>query len=223
MGCIFWRLNDTWPQIHASAIDYFLEPKMVYYSLKRAYEPVQLSFDIGDNIFLWIVNDSPKMVQGEVVFQLFDPIHKNEVVKERRKEVSVQAGESRIAFNLDELGMIVRKNMLFAFMLDESGRVITRTNDFLDIERRLIFPEAQLTIKEKEGMIEVTTNRFARCVELSGEYHGDEFGWFFEDNFFDLFPGETKLVKILGKQQSGTVSAKSFFSNKIAKTKVTEK
>jgi len=220
MGNILWRLNDAWPQIHASVIDYFLEPKMAYYALRRAYAPVLLSFDIGDHIYLWVVNDTPEKVKGTVMFQLFDPIFKNEVIKEIKKEVSVQAGESKVVMDLDELGMIVRQYMLYALLLDEEGIVISRSNDFLDIERRLTFPEAQLTVKEVGGTLEITTDRFARCVELSGDNDGDEFGWFFEDNFFDLFPGETKRVRILGKHRYGTVSAESFFSKHVATIKI---
>jgi beta-mannosidase len=39
-GNIVWRLNDSWPMIYSSVIDYYLEPKIAYYFLRRAYEPV---------------------------------------------------------------------------------------------------------------------------------------------------------------------------------------
>lgn len=30
-GNIVWRLNDSWPMIHSSVIDYYLGPKIAYY------------------------------------------------------------------------------------------------------------------------------------------------------------------------------------------------
>jgi hypothetical protein len=59
----------------------------------------------------------------------------------------------------------------------------------------------------------ITTDLFAHCVELSGNDNGDEFGWLFEDNYFDLLPGEVKRVRILGRHKSGTISAKPHFSS----------
>ena len=40
----------------------------------------------------------------------------------------------------------------------------------------------------------------------------DAFGWFFEDNYFDLLPGESKVVKILGTHSAGRITAKAWYS-----------
>ena len=42
--------------------------------------------------------------------------------------------------------------------------------------------------------------------------YGDPFGWFFEDDYFDLLPGETKAVRILGQHSEGRVTAKAWYS-----------
>ena len=34
-GNMVWRLNDSWPIIYWSIIDYYLEPKIPYYYLRR--------------------------------------------------------------------------------------------------------------------------------------------------------------------------------------------
>ena len=55
------------------------------------------------------------------------------------------------------------------------------------------------------------------CIrDRAGDDDGDAFGWLFEDNYFDLVPGETKRVKILGRHNKGVVSAKAHFSPKAA-------
>ena len=54
--------------------------------------------------------------------------------------------------------------------------------------------------------------RLARSIVLKGESEGDEFGWYFDDNFFDLLPGEKKVVRILGKHKRGSITAKPFHS-----------
>lgn len=193
---------------------------MAYYAVRRAFAPVLLSFDVEDHIYLWLVNDSPEEVRGTVVFRLFDPLFRNETLKEIKREVSVASGQSAAVMNLDELGMFLRSCILFAFLLDGEGRIVTRSNDFVDVERKMVFPEAKLTLNEDNGVLRITADCFARSIELQGNHNGDEFGWYFEDNFFDLLPGEIKEVRTLGKHRSGTVIAKLFFSGHKAETEV---
>ena len=54
------------------------------------------------------------------------------------------------------------------------------------------------------------SQRYARCVELSGDAN-DGLGWLFEDNFFDLVPGEVKRVKILRTPGNGVIHAATAF------------
>ncbi|NQT18379.1 MAG: hypothetical protein HQ592_01650, partial [Planctomycetes bacterium] len=64
-GNTIWRLNDAWPILYWSAIDYYLEPKIAFYFLRRAYAPVLVCFEqTPDNIAVWVVNDSPEPVAG---------------------------------------------------------------------------------------------------------------------------------------------------------------
>ena len=65
--------------------------------------------------------------------------------------------------------------------------------------------------------MEITSDKFARTVVLEGNSDGDELGWFFDDNYFDLMPGETKIVRILGRHSSGTITIKPWYSSESAK------
>ncbi len=64
-GNIVWRFNDAWPMIYSSVLDYYLEPKIAFYFMRRAYEPVLVSFErTPDKICVWVINDSPEPVAG---------------------------------------------------------------------------------------------------------------------------------------------------------------
>lgn len=84
----------------------------------------------------------------------------------------------------------------------------------LDVtERRLPFPAAKLTVSAEGDTLVITTDAYARCVELSGETEeGDAFGWFFEDNYFDLLPFETRRVRVGGRHTAGTLTARAHYS-----------
>lgn len=212
-GYIVWKYNDSWPEVYSGKVDYFLEPYHVYYTLRAAYAPVILSFDIDTFIYLWAVNDSTKPVSGTVKIQLYH-LERCEFRKEIVREVSVAPGKSRVVVRLDEAGIRAfrKEHILFAEWKDSEGKVIARTNALSDIERRCIFPDAKLNLKVVQNGLVITTDKFARNINLEGEAGGDKSGWFFEDNYFDLLPGETKVVRILGKHTNGSITAKPWYS-----------
>lgn len=212
-GYIVWKFNDSWPEIYSAKIDYFLEPYHAYYFLRRAYEPVMLSFDIDTFIYLWAVNDTRTSLSGTIRIQLYH-LEACEFRKEIIKEVTVEPGKSMVVVRLDQAGIRAfrKEHILYAALTDKDGRVIARTNAMVDIERRLKFPDAILNIKTKDNYLIISTDKFAHSINLEGDADGDRLGWFFEDNYFDLLPGEEKIVHILGTHSKGKISAKAWYA-----------
>jgi hypothetical protein len=211
-GYLVWKYNDSWVSIYSAKVDYFLEPHYVYYALRDAYAAVLLSFDISTYIYLWAINDSAKPIRGAIVVQL-NHLQKCEFRKEVIRKVSVPTGKSKVIVRLDEAGIRAfrKEHLLFAEMKDYNGNVITRTNALADIKRRCIFPDAKLNVKVQGNSLVITTDKFERNINLNGNNNGDKLGWFFEDNYFDLFPGEKKVVNVLGRHKKGQITAKPWF------------
>ena len=59
-GTLFWQLNDCWPVLSWSVIDYYGFGKAGYYYARRAYAPVLASFKAlpDGGLELWITNDT---------------------------------------------------------------------------------------------------------------------------------------------------------------------
>ena len=53
--------------------------------------------------------------------------------------------------------------------------------------------------------------RYARCVSL----YGDGFEPLFDDNFFDLLPGETKCIRVLPSLSSGVIYAETAYDQTV--------
>ncbi len=212
-GYIVWKYNDSWVSIYSAKVDYFLEPYHVYYTLRAAYAPVILSFDIGTYIYLWAVNDSTKPISGTVKIQLYH-LQACEFRKEIVREITLAPGKSMVVVRMDEAGIRAfrREHVMFAELKDKEGKVIARTNALADIERRCIFPDAKLDVKVEGNSLVITTDKFARNINLNGNANSEKLGWFFEDNYFDLFPGETKVVRVLGRHTKGAITAKPWYS-----------
>ena len=87
MGAVYWQLNDCWPVISWSSIDYWGRWKALHYYAKRFFAPVMIScrrswltqeanmnrqhFKFEKSIWLNIVRTEPKNKRnsGEMVFE----------------------------------------------------------------------------------------------------------------------------------------------------------
>ena len=194
-GNIVWRFNDAWPIIYSSVVDYYLDPKIAYYFMRRAYEPVLICFErTPDGIHVWVVNDSPQLVSGTLLVQRMGFDGKS--VAKLQAEITVKPGQSQRCLDTTEFGEInLRGQFLHASF---AGHEATQ---LLIGERYLHLPQAKLTAKKVGDHLELTTDVFARQVSL--QFDGVSVA-VFEDNYFDMLPGQTRSISIVnaadGKQ-----------------------
>ena len=71
MGTLFWQLNDAWPVVSWSSIDYYGRPKELHERLKTLYAPVLLSFDPNDNQ-VFVTSDLLRKIEGKLMVTVVD-------------------------------------------------------------------------------------------------------------------------------------------------------
>jgi len=188
-GNMIWRLNDSWPIIYWSAIDYYLEPKIPYYFLRRAYDPILISFEqTNDRIAVWIVNDSPEPVSGnlEVRRLRFDGDSKGKI--ETQVKV-VEPGRAKRCLITTDLGPVYLRNEFLHATFGQRD-----ATHLLIGERYLHLPKPKLTARRLGDKIEISTDVFARTVTIEAP---GVTGAVFEDNFFDLVPGQKRTIALI--------------------------
>jgi beta-mannosidase len=93
-GTIVWQLDDCWPGLSWSLVDYHGFRKAAWWALRRAYAPVLASFRDDDGaIELWVTNDTRGDVEDAARVRL--ATFAGETVTEKAIDVHVGAGESR--------------------------------------------------------------------------------------------------------------------------------
>jgi beta-mannosidase len=139
-----------------------------------------------DRIHVWVVNDSPQPVSGALLVRRLD--FDGRSLGQANTEVNLKSGEARRCLDTTALGEIsLRSQFLHAsFAGNESTSLLSG-------ERYLHLPQATLTARLANDRLEIATDAFARQVTL--DFTGVT-GAVFEDNFFDLIPGQKRTVTV---------------------------
>ncbi|MDF2671389.1 MAG: beta-mannosidase [Paenibacillus sp.] len=75
-GALIWQLNDCWPGISWSLLDYYLFPKAAYYYARRFYNPLLLSFKEDEGrISVWMTNDTYEHFEDTITVGVMDDNH----------------------------------------------------------------------------------------------------------------------------------------------------
>ncbi len=198
-GASIWRFNDTWPMIYMSVVDYYLEPKIPYYFLKRACEPVLISFEITPERYCaWLVNDSSATVSDSLIVELRD--FKGHLNKRVAQMVELKAGEAKRVFDLTQFEEIQKRNEYL------TGRFGNQTvSQLLWSEKFLNLPDASIQMEKTTDGIILKSDRFVKEVALTIP---NSTGAVFDDNYFNLLPREAKLVKIFDAGNGKSLKAK---------------
>ena len=92
MGTLFWQLNDAWPVVSWSAIDYYGRPKVLYERLKTLFAPVLLSFDLTDHQ-VWVTSDLRRNVKGVLTVSVNDA--NGDLLFEQKMKVEIYANQNK--------------------------------------------------------------------------------------------------------------------------------
>jgi len=177
-------------------LDYYLFPKAGYFYVKRAYAPILASFkEEVDGISLWITNDILEDFSDTVAFLHGD--FSGHQVYEEILEVRVPANVSLKVkyFPFDELRTEdLRREYLV--VRSRSGRFCDNRHFFVEI-KDLVRPKPHLKVGIQKGdnetyEVRVAADVYAYFVKLVVPIEGTKFS----DNYFDLFPGQERVVEV---------------------------
>jgi len=196
-GSLIWQLNDCWPGISWSLIDYYLFPKASYYYARRFYNPILLSFKEEEGrISVWVTNDSYERFEDTIRLSVqncfgnatyacaypvvVEPNSSNKIVEFAAAEVEWRFG-------------VIDKRSHFIVVRSERDDVYDNHFFFAEQKQLRFAPcRLQVAMDERDGAVEITieADRFARFVKLECPIDHT----MFSDNYFNLLPGERKTV-----------------------------
>jgi len=196
MGTLYWQLNDCWPVVSWSSIDFFGKWKALHYKAKHSFEDVLVSSKVENNILrTYMINDDFESHSGELSVKILD--FEGNPLYQFSKSIILESNASQLQHQVN----------LEAFKLDASKVVVVSNFNNSQSLYYLVKPKA---LKLKQGDIEqkITKTDIGFSIELSSKtlqkdvfLYSDEKGHFL-DNYFDLLPNETKIVVFQTKSKT---------------------
>ena len=188
MGTLYWQLNDCWPSVSWSSIDFFGNWKALHYKVKKAFKNELISSVIeNDTLKTYVVNDNRDSYHTMLTVQILD--FDGHVIYKDTKAIDVDSNSSNIKHELD----------IKSLQLDKSNAVIitkigkNTSYFYLAKPKNLKLKKSEMInriIKTKLGYnIELSCKTLQKEVFLYTETKGH-----FSDNYFDLLPNETKTI-----------------------------
>jgi len=200
MGTIYWQLNDCWPVISGSSLDYYGRWKALQYYARRFYAPVLVSPHEEDGALgVYVVSDHTRPEPAKLTLTLVDFNGKKIWHKEQAATLKPLASQVVFRIPLAELLAGVDKDgvVLHAELTDAEGKVLSSNDHFFDeFPKNLKLPQARVTATVTgtgtQKIVHLASAKFARavCIDFTDtDAHA-------EDNYFDLLPGESRDVVV---------------------------
>lgn len=189
MGTLYWQLNDCWPVVSWSSIDYLGNWKAFHYQAKRSFEPVLVSIaETNKSYDVYLISDLIKEMKVDTKFELID--FKGKTLWEANQLHVVNADVSKKIRSIN-------KSELAQFNLSEAVLKISSEKDatfqklfFFNKPKDLKLSKPNIKIRKiSPTEIEISTDVLAKDIYLIGDTH-------FSDNFFDLLPGTSKRITL---------------------------
>ena len=207
MGSLYWQINDCWPTMSWSSVDYFGRWKTLHYSVQDAFQAVYpIIWRDKENIRVTIANDRLASEKITLSARLYN--FNGQILWEKQTDTLLVANSSLNYLSVPEkklLSMGSPFQLVFEAEVKSGDQVLSVNHfyfrDTKDLKLQNPMIKSVITKSgEDEYTISLSSEKLAKNVGL---FTMDAKG-FFSDNNFDLIPGKKYTVTYNGKTTNFT-------------------
>lgn len=236
MGSLFWQFNDCWPVVSWSAVDFYKQPKALYYYAKRSFANIHASPMFIENEFkMYITNQNNKTINSKIVLKIMDfegeIIHADSI----NAIVDLLTSTEIKFYHTPDTIISNNKNNTFSLleMSDFENDEIYYSKSFtFGKNKNLQLPENDFSYnairKKKAWEITIKNEFYVKDLHIQSKNSEGKFS----DNFFNLLPNETKVVYFypndiekdlkLEFNSMNSIIHEAFFSDEVVENDATE-
>jgi beta-mannosidase len=198
MGSLYWQLNDVWPGIAWSSIDWYGRWKSLQYHARRFYAPLLIAAlrDHGVTT-VSLVSDRTTPVQAHWRMRVMD--FAGRVLNRRQADMTLPPLSSTQVGKFSDAQLLRGADPSKTFVVFEwldGDRMISRNLVFFDAAKQLTLPSPHIRTQlepAKDGYsLTLQTDTLAREVWISFSDPDARIS----DNAFDLLPGERMTLTV---------------------------
>lgn len=200
MGSLFWQLNDSWPVVSWSSIDYYGNWKAMQYQSQRAFAPVLINaIKEGDDLCVYLISDELQDRDDvRLTVELMDFDGKSHGKWTHSGKLSANTSMLFLKKRIDEF--LCKQDAATSFLRftlkAKNGTSLADEVFYFAYPKDQKLPEARIetSVKRRGEAIEMTlkADKLARDIFIEVPVQGVRFS----DNFFDLLPGQRKKITI---------------------------
>ncbi|MGN0520652.1 MAG: glycoside hydrolase family 2 protein, partial [Candidatus Fimenecus sp.] len=197
-GSMYWQLNDCWPVCSWASMDYFGNYKALQYCARHFNAPVTLSLeDTTESVKIYTINDTMKaLADCRVEYRLLD-FNGKVMTAGARSAVALNALESRCVetLQISELRKCGNlKSCVLVVQLFYKQEVISQKTLLFAPEKDLQLPRTQVQMQAQvqgnQATLTLQSQNYVRFLQIYSKSNTQPFS----DNYFDLLPGEQKVI-----------------------------
>jgi beta-mannosidase len=196
-GTLIWQLNDAWPGISWSVIDFYGRPKALFYHLKRLYKPVLIGMNPSNKTpEALIANQGLLPINARMYADLLD--FKGNVLHALSVPVQLEPGQQQAYSNIipaEILQKIDRRKVWLKIRLSASGKHLAVHNYFFVSPKMVKLPKSEVYMRlmPRKDFVEIIlqSDNYVRYLQLSS--NDPDGNW--ENNYFDLEPAKPATIR----------------------------
>jgi beta-mannosidase len=195
LGSLYWQLNDTWPAISWSSIDYTGQWKLLQYAARRFFAPQAIVAEHKDGATrIALVSDATVPIAAEWRIRAFDMAGRPFGAKSAR--VTLEPLGAQEAASIADADLFAGADPKASFAVAEllvEGRAVSRTIVERALPKDMAYPAPGLTARWNGKRVTITAGALARAVMLDfGDLAAQP-----SDDGFDLLRGESVTVDVV--------------------------
>lgn len=197
MGTLYWQLNDCWPVISWSSLDYYNQWKALHYFTRDIYKNLAVSVDeAGEKLNVYVISDL--MEQKKVRLEMTLLNMEGFAYWWETRTITLEENSSLVCFSTDTDSLLSGNDRAETFLSlklkGEDDTMLAKQIVYFAPPRELnlAIPHIQTSCSHdaNDYIISISDTSLLKNVYLTIDIPGH-----FSDNFFDLIPGDTLQVK----------------------------
>ncbi|MCI2229669.1 glycoside hydrolase family 2 protein [Polaribacter sp. MSW13] len=189
MGTLYWQLNDCWPAISWSSIDYLGNWKALQYKVTKAFENLSISTTFKNNkASIYILNDNFDIINDYLTIELID--FKGNILWSDKKLITINKNISKKIYELDLIDKNINTKNTYLRVKFNSALKIS----FLEKPKNLILENSEIIksinkFGDNQFLITLQSKTLQKDVFLFTNEKGH-----FNINFFNLEPNKVETI-----------------------------